>query len=108
MAWPRSVLSGFIFPGAQRGRFFPNSANEICQVASLNTALAPFNGALPPRFYASTQIVRATHDEIAEAYGFAESVDLSAMQIAQNWMPLLGRSTRFWQIFQILPYCLLK
>ena len=59
-------LVWFYFSWGAAQAFFPNSANEICQVAGLHTALNPFNGALPPRFYASTEIVRTTHNEIAE------------------------------------------
>ena len=69
-------LVWFYFSWGAARAFFPNSANEICQVASLNTALAPFSGALPPRFFASTEIVRATQTEIAEAYAFADNLPL--------------------------------
>ena len=71
-------LVWFYFSWGTARAFFPNAANEICQVASLNTAMAPIGGALPPRFYAGTEVVLATQAEIVEARQLMAQVDLPA------------------------------
>ena len=60
------ALVWFYFSWGAARAFFPNAANEICQVATLNTAMRPIMGALPPRYFLGTEVILATEHEIAE------------------------------------------
>ena len=77
------ALVWFYFSWGAARAFFPNAANEICQVASLNTAVRPIVGALPPRYFVGTEVVVATHNEIAEVQSLMGSADLTADQEQQ-------------------------
>lgn len=71
------ALVWFYFSWGAARAFFPHSANEICQVATLTTAARPIVGALPPRYYVGTEVLVSTHNEIAEIRGLMGQIDLS-------------------------------
>ncbi len=71
------ALVWFYFSWGAARAFFPNAANEICQVATLNTAMRPIGGALPPRYFLGTSVIRATHGEFAEIETLSAQVALS-------------------------------
>ena len=71
------VLVWFYFSWGAARAFFPNSANEICQVATLNTAMRPIGGALPPRYFLGTSVVRATHEELIDVKDLSAQIELS-------------------------------
>ena len=77
------ALIWFYFSWGAARAFFPHSANEICQVATLTTATRPIVGALPPRYYVGTEVLIATHKEIAEIRGLMAQVDLTQTQVAE-------------------------
>lgn len=76
-------LVWFYFSWGTARAFFPNAANEICQVASLNTAMAPIAGALPPRFYVGTEVVQATQAEFGETRILMAQLSLSDAQTTE-------------------------
>ena len=77
------ALIWFYFSWGAARAFFPHSANEICQVATLTTATRPIVGALPPRYYVGTEVLIATHKEIAEIRDLMAQVDLTQTQVAE-------------------------
>ena len=77
------ALVWFYFSWGAARAFFPNAANEICQVATLNTAMRPIGGALPPRYFLGTEVIRATHNEISEIKLLSTRVALTEAQRAE-------------------------
>ena len=71
------ALVWFYFSWGAARAFFPNSANEICQVATLNSAMRPIAGALPPRYFLGTEVLLATHKELGEIDSLMRQIDLN-------------------------------
>ena len=77
------ALIWFYFSWGAARAFFPHSANEVCQVATLTTAVRPITGALPPRYFTGTEVVVATHNEIAEINDLMGQISLSAADMTE-------------------------
>ncbi len=59
-------LIWFYYSWGTARAFFPQSANELCQVAKLDEALSPINAALPAtsRYYKSTTLVARNREQL--------------------------------------------
>ncbi len=60
-------LVWFYYSWGTARAFFPNAANELCQVAKLDEALSPINASLPAtsRYYKSTTLVARNHEQLS-------------------------------------------
>ena len=58
------LLLWFYFSWGVGRAFFPDSGNEMCQIAKLETALAPITAALPmnSRYYKSTTLIKRNNE----------------------------------------------
>ncbi len=71
------LLFWFYFSWGAARAFFPNAANEMCQVAKVGEALSPVTARLPigSRYYKSTELVVRNSEQLAELKaGFPEGV----------------------------------
>ncbi|MGB2509049.1 MAG: ABC transporter permease, partial [Candidatus Puniceispirillaceae bacterium] len=62
------LLVWFYFSWGTARAFFPNAANEMCQVAKIDEALTPITSKLPlgDRYYKSTEILVRNRQQIIE------------------------------------------
>ena len=60
------LLLWFYFSWGIARAFFPETANELCQVAKIEAAIAPITAALPinSRYYKSTTLLRRNLDQL--------------------------------------------
>ena len=65
------LLVWFYFSWGVARAYFPQSANEMCQVAKLEEAISPIKAALPlgSRYYKSTTLVARNSEQLAELHG---------------------------------------
>lgn len=61
------LLVWFYYSWGSARAYFPQSANELCQVAKLHNALSPINAALPSgsRYFKSTTLVTRNREQLA-------------------------------------------
>lgn len=81
------LLAWFYFSWGLGRAYFPEAANEMCQVAKLEDAISPIKAALPigSRYYRSTTLVARNGDQLTEiqsqlpvsAFSQAEVADLN-------------------------------
>ena len=62
------LLVWFYFSWGVGRAYFPNAANEMCQVAKLEEAISPIKAALPleSRYYKSTTLVARNSDQLMQ------------------------------------------
>ncbi|MGB0843227.1 MAG: ABC transporter permease [Alphaproteobacteria bacterium] len=83
------LLVWFYFSWGVGRAYFPNAANELCQVAKVQEALSPINATLPAssRYYKSTTLVGRNGDQLnelqllipASAYTDAETAEINSL-----------------------------
>ena len=85
------MLVWFYFSWGMGRAFFPNAANELCQVAKVEEVLSPINAQLPigSRYYKSTLLVARNADQLddleksfpAGAFSAEETTELKAIMV---------------------------
>ena len=77
------LLVWYYFSWGAARAYFPQSANEICQVARVDEALSPINASLPAgaRFYKSTTLLSRN---TAQLDGIAASLDQQGFNAAEE------------------------
>jgi taurine transport system permease protein len=85
------MLVWFYFSWGMGRAFFPNAANELCQVAKVEEVLSPINAQLPigSRYYKSTLLVARNADQLDEleksfpagAFSAEETTELKAIMV---------------------------
>ncbi len=60
------LLLWFYFSWGMARAFFPETGNELCQIAKINSAIAPITAALPieSRYYKSTTLIRRNLEQL--------------------------------------------
>jgi taurine transport system permease protein len=85
------MLVWFYFSWGMGRAFFPNAANELCQVAKVEEVLSPINAQLPigSRYYKSTLLVARNADQLDEleksfpagAFSAEETTEIKAIMV---------------------------
>jgi taurine transport system permease protein len=85
------MLVWFYFSWGMGRAFFPNAANELCQVAKVEEVLSPINAQLPigSRYYKSTLLVARNADQLdeleksfpARAFSAEETTEIKAIMV---------------------------
>ena len=85
------MLVWFYFSWGMGRSFFPNAANELCQVAKVEEVLSPINAQLPigSRYYKSTLLVARNADQLDEleksfpagAFSAEETTEIKAIMV---------------------------
>lgn len=85
------MLVWFYFSWGMGRAFFPNAANELCQVAKVEEVLSPINAQLPigSRYYKSTLLVARNADQLDDleksfpkgAFSTEETTELNAIMV---------------------------
>jgi taurine transport system permease protein len=85
------MLVWFYFSWGMGRAFFPNAANELCQVAKVEEVLSPINAQLPigSRYYKSTLLVARNADQLddleksfpAGAFSAEETTEIKAIMV---------------------------
>ena len=65
------MLVWFYYSWGMARAFFPNAANEVCQIAKIDEALSPVNASLPvsSRYFKSTTLVVRNGQQLSEIAG---------------------------------------
>ena len=79
------MLVWFFFSWGMARAYFPNAANELCQIGKLNEAVSPIKATLPidSRYYKSTDIVVRNNEQLDALYARLPADAFTAAEIAQ-------------------------
>ena len=93
------LLIWFYFSWGVGRAYFPNAANEMCQVAKLEEAISPIKAALPigSRYYKSTTLVARNSAQLTQLQSQMPSIVFSAKEQTEL-TGLIGKTRRLMTI----------